>query len=89
MGERNIKLEQTTLIYALCSGTGMVKIVDCSVVVSHYIHQLECRTLKAPRAQTHTEQPGIRGRGKALGQTHQAATQKANNSGLCFGYVIS
>lgn len=52
--KRNCKLEQTKQIYALCSGTVMVKSADCSVVVSHYIHQLECRTLKAPRFQTHT-----------------------------------
>lgn len=55
VGERNCKLEQTKQIYALCSGTTMVKSADCSVVVSHYdIHQVECRTLKAPRSQTHT-----------------------------------
>lgn len=54
VGEGNSKLEQTKQIYARCSGTVMVKSADCSVVVSHYIHQLECRTLKAPRSQSHT-----------------------------------
>lgn len=53
VGERNSKLEQTKQIYARCSGTVMGKSADCSVVVSHHIHQLECSTLKAPRSQTH------------------------------------
>lgn len=53
-GEENVKPEQTKQIYARCSGTVMVKSAHCGVVVSHCIHRLECRALKAPWSQTHT-----------------------------------